>query len=154
MLICRFLSGIAGSTAVSLVGGTLADVWRTEDRGFPMALFAFSAFASTGLGPVMFGAVEYHLDFRYIAWILFAMSGAFTLSLLFILSETRASVLLSRKAEKMRKETGDMRYHARDDFERGSLATMLRTSLSRPIRMLFTEPVLFSFAGEQSYARC
>lgn len=27
MLVCRFISGIAGSSAVSLVGGTLADVW-------------------------------------------------------------------------------------------------------------------------------
>jgi MFS family permease len=50
-------SGIAGSTAVSLVGGTLADVWTGAERGLPMALFAFAAFASTGLGPTMFGYV-------------------------------------------------------------------------------------------------
>ena len=115
-----------------------------------MALFSYAAFASTGLGPVMFGVVEYRLGFRYIAWILLAMSGAFTLSLLVILKETRASVLLSRKAKRMRVESGNMRYQARDDFERGSLAMMLQTSLGRPLRMLFTEPVLFSFASQLS----
>ncbi|KAL8276146.1 hypothetical protein RQP46_011440 [Phenoliferia psychrophenolica] len=154
MLVCRFISGIAGSTAVSLVGGTLADVWSTEDRGLPMALFSYAAFASTGLGPVLFGAVEYRYGFRYIAWILMAMSGTFTLSLLVILKETRASVLLSRKAKKLRLETGDARYQARDDFERGSLVVMLQTSLGRPIKMLFTEPVLLSFAVWISFVWC
>lgn len=47
VLVFRFISGIAGSTAVSLVGGTLADVWRDEDRGTPMALFSFAAFGCT-----------------------------------------------------------------------------------------------------------
>lgn len=44
ILICRFISGIAGSSAVSLVGGTLSDVWRGPDRGFPMSFFSFAAF--------------------------------------------------------------------------------------------------------------
>ena len=47
VLVFRFISGIAGSTAVSLVGGTLADVWRDEDRGTPIALFSFAAFGCT-----------------------------------------------------------------------------------------------------------
>lgn len=96
----------------------------------------------------MLGAVEYHYNFRLIAWILFAMSGAFAVSLLFILKETRASVLLSRKAARLRRETGNPRFQSRDDFERGSLAVMLHTSLGRPLKMLFTEPVLTSFASE------
>ncbi|KAM0755764.1 MFS general substrate transporter [Meredithblackwellia eburnea MCA 4105] len=146
MLVSRFILGIAGSTAVSLVGGTLSDVFITEERGLPMAMFSYSAFASTGLGPLFFGMVEYHYNFRYVAWILFALSGAFTIMLVFVLKETRASVLLSRKAARLRKETNNPRYQARGDAERASLLVMIRTSLGRPIKMLFTEPVLFSFA--------
>lgn len=82
-------SGIAGSTAVSLVGGTLADVWVGEERGFPMALFSFGAFGATGLGPVAFGYVELKLGFRWINWILMIASGVFSLALIFILDETR-----------------------------------------------------------------
>lgn len=81
-----------------------------------------------------------------VTWIMLAMSTTFAVSLLFILRETRASVLLSRRAEKLRKETGDERYQSRDDFERGSFIIMMKTSLGRPIRMLYTEPVLLAFA--------
>ncbi|POY70315.1 hypothetical protein BMF94_6595 [Rhodotorula taiwanensis] len=144
VLVFRFISGIAGSTAVSLVGGTLADVWRDEDRGTPMALFSFAAFGSTGLGPVAFGYLAQIKGFHYVSWALFAMSGAFTVVMPFVLDETRGSVLLSRKAAKLRKSTGDDRYQSKGDIERGSLSEMFKTSLSRPVRMLLTEPVLLA----------
>ncbi|KAK4050475.1 hypothetical protein OIO90_005058 [Microbotryomycetes sp. JL221] len=144
MIIARFISGIAGSSAVSLVGGSISDCFRASDLGFPMALFTAAAFASTGLGPIMFGYVEEKRGFRLIQWIMFAMSGAFTLAMFFVLRETRASVLLSRKAARLRKETGDDRYQAAADFERGSIRQMMRTSLLRPIRMLFSEIVLIA----------
>jgi hypothetical protein len=72
------------------------------------------------------------------------MSGAFAVFMPFVLDETRASVLLSRKAAKLRKTTGDGRYQSKDEFERASLAEMFKTSLSRPVRMLLTEPVLLA----------
>ena len=72
------------------------------------------------------------------------MSGAFAIFMPFVLDETRASVLLSRKAAKLRKTTGDDRYQSKDEFERASLAEMFKTSLSRPVRMLLTEPVLLA----------
>lgn len=36
MLLGRFFGGAFGSTGSTLVGGTLADIWRTKERGFPM----------------------------------------------------------------------------------------------------------------------
>jgi MFS family permease len=71
MLAARLLSGVGGSTAISLVvscgvelqegsqlkkvcalaytqGGTLSDLFSDAERGVPMAIFAFSAFAPTG----------------------------------------------------------------------------------------------------------
>ncbi|GAA5951045.1 hypothetical protein JCM3765_004662 [Sporobolomyces pararoseus] len=145
ILVTRFISGIAGSTAVSLVGGTLSDVWRGPDRGNPMSLFSWAAFGTTGLGPVMFGYLAQEKGFRYVNWIMFALSGVFTVVLVPVLDETRASVLLSRKAARMRKETGDDRYVSKEEYERGSIRQMMKTSLSRPIKMLTKEPVLIAF---------
>ncbi|GAA5997302.1 MFS transporter [Rhodotorula paludigena] len=147
VLVTRFISGCAGSTAVSLVGGTLADVWRGKDRGTPMAWFSFAAFGATGLGPVAFGYLTQIKGFRYVNWVMFAISMAFAAVLPLILDETRASVLLSRKAAKLRKETGDDRYISKDDFERGSIREMFKTSLGRPVQMLIREPVLISMTA-------
>lgn len=127
--------------------------------------------------------MEQKYDFRLINWITMAAAGVFTISLIFILDETRgtleaprqscrrrhrftrflasplissippfaASVLLSRKAAQLRKETGDSRYQSRDDFERGSFAAMIHTSLARPIKMLYQEPVLIAFTAWISF---
>lgn len=48
LLVCRLIDGIAFSAPMTLVGGTLADLWRTEERGVPMATFSAAPFC----GPV------------------------------------------------------------------------------------------------------
>lgn len=44
LLICRAIDGIAFSAPMTLVGGTLADLWRNEERGVPMAAFSAAPF--------------------------------------------------------------------------------------------------------------
>ena len=36
VLVTRFIAGAGASTSVSIVGGMLADMWDTHERGFPM----------------------------------------------------------------------------------------------------------------------
>lgn len=64
VLVTRFISGCAGSTAVSLVGGTLADVWRGEDRGTPMAWFSFAAFGGASRCLSLFAAASHSFDMQ------------------------------------------------------------------------------------------
>ena len=77
-----------------------------------------------------------------VSWCWFAASAAFFVAIVPIVKETRATVLLSKKAARLRRETGDARYQTRHDAVRGSFGTMMRTALSRPIKILFLEPVV------------
>lgn len=47
LLVVRAIDGIAFSAPMTLVGGTMADLWRAEERGIPMAAFSAAPF----LGP-------------------------------------------------------------------------------------------------------
>lgn len=152
MLVARFISGIGGSTAVGIVGGTLADIWKNEDRGIPMLVFSFAAFAPTGLGPICFGYVAMLRGFKLVFWCNFAIAGAFTLLLVLTQHETRESILLSRKAKKLREETGDNRFVAQADEERASLITILKVSLTRPVRLFATEPAIQAWTAYVSFA--
>ena len=49
LLVCRAIDGIAFSVPVAVVGGTLADLWKQEERGVPMAVFS----AAPLLGPIL-----------------------------------------------------------------------------------------------------
>lgn len=40
MLAGRMIAGLASSAPFTNVGGTIADVWDTKDRGLPMAMFS------------------------------------------------------------------------------------------------------------------
>lgn len=145
VFISRFIAGVAGSTGSTMVGGTLADIWVSSQRGNPMSLFATVAVIGIGLGPAFAGYTFQELGWRYIHWIQFAVYGAFGIVLVLVLRETRGSVLLSRKAAKLRQETGKA-YYAKADAERASIAVLVRVSLTRPFHLLFFEPTVFFFS--------
>lgn len=46
---------------------------------------------------------------------------------------------------RLRKETGDDRYQSQEEYERGPFSQLMKTNLSRPVRMLGTETVLIAF---------
>lgn len=61
-------------------------------------------------------------------------------------------MLLSRKADQLRKQTGQARYVTQTDEERASVATILRIALTRPFYLFFTEPTLQAFTVVISFA--
>lgn len=53
-LFCEVGADFYGRTGSTLVGGTIADLFESKDRGRPMSLFSFFAFVGTGAGPGYF----------------------------------------------------------------------------------------------------
>lgn len=147
VIIFRFLSGVVGSSGSTLVGGTIADLFPAKDRGLAMGWFSIFAFVGSGLGPVMFGYVEMdtRLQWRWINWIQMMMSAVIFIAVVLFTRETRGSVILSRRAATLRKSTG-LNYQCRSDAERSSLLTLVKVSLTRPIYLIFTEAIVFSFS--------
>ncbi|KIY54024.1 MFS general substrate transporter [Fistulina hepatica ATCC 64428] len=144
ILIARFVQGCFASTGSTMVGGTVADIFEPPERGLPMSVFACISLGSTGLGPAFAGWVEMNprLRWRWIPWILLIISGVYALLVPVVLRETRSEVLLSRIAARKRKETGDNRYRTRADNERPPLRSLLKTSVTRSVRLLLTEPIV------------
>ncbi|KAJ6580957.1 MFS polyamine transporter [Mycena capillaripes] len=148
VIIARFLQGSFGSTWATMVGGTLADLWTPRERGLPMAIFSLAAIGGTALGPLAAGWVEMNpkLGWRWIQWIQMIICGVYSLIVPVVMRETRSSILLTRVAKRIRKETGDNRYRARIEDERASLTSLIFVSCTRPIHLLFTEPVVSAFS--------
>ncbi|PWN37832.1 MFS general substrate transporter [Meira miltonrushii] len=140
MLILRFLQGGFGSTGSTMVGGTIADIWATSERGLPMSLFSVGAIFGTGFGPFWAGFVAGNpkLEWRWIQYIQAIYTGAIFIILLIFLKETRAI--------RLRKETGDKRFRAKAEEERASIPILIKNSLTRPAWMLFSEPIVFVFS--------
>lgn len=148
MLIGRFFGGAFGSTGSTLSSGLISDIFKSHDRGTPMALFATAAIFGTGFGPLWAGWVAQRddLGWRWIQYIQAIFTGAGFIVLCLILDETRGSVVLTRRAAKLRKDTGDERYKARAEAERASVLTMIKISLTRPLWLLASEPIVLFFS--------
>jgi hypothetical protein len=72
---------------------------------------------------------------RYMSYLLHSVTGIYLVLIPVTMKETRGSVLLTRLARKLRRETGNHRYRARVEDERGSMKELILISCTRPICM-------------------
>ncbi|KAK9451562.1 major facilitator superfamily domain-containing protein [Limtongia smithiae] len=146
LLVCRLISGIAGSSPISNAGGTLSDMWRPAERGTAMSFFIGAPFAGPVLGPIIGGFLVEYVSWRWTFWLILIISGVQFIVLLFLMPETYGRTLLERKAARLRKETGNMNLHAAHETTKISHFSHLRVSIVRPVYMLFTEPIVLCIA--------
>ncbi|CDR88715.1 related to TPO1-Vacuolar polyamine-H+ antiporter [Sporisorium scitamineum] len=152
VLVARFLSGAFGAAGTTIIPGTLADIWKTRDRGLPVALFSLVAVAGTVGAPLYCGYILQEKGWRWIQWVQLIVNGAVVILEFLLLRETRGSVILARRAAKLRKETGDQRYRAPSELEAPSLKALLHASTTRAALLLVSEPVVFFFSLYIAYA--
>lgn len=143
LLVARAIDGIAFSAPMTLVGGTLADLWRPEERGVPMAAFSAAPFIGPVIGPLVGGYLSMSNGWRWLYWIQLILAGAAWVLISFTVPETYAPTLLSRRAATLRKETGDEKYKTEQDIDERPLVQRLRLFLIRPFQLLFGELIVF-----------
>ncbi|RDW58408.1 major facilitator superfamily protein-6 [Coleophoma crateriformis] len=143
LLVTRCIDGIAFSAPMVLVGGTLSDIWKAEERGVPMAAFSAAPFVGPAIGPLVGGFLSDALGWRWLYWIQLIISGACWVLITFTLPETYTPTLLARRAAKLRKSTGNSRYVTEADINPRPLGDKIRLVLLRPMQILFLEPIVF-----------
>lgn len=96
------------------------------------------------VGPIIGGFIYQNLGWRWNSWIVLIGAGVFGL-LGILMPETYSPILLRRRAEKLRKETGDERYMSRFCYKdgEGDVLDLIKINLKRPLIMLFTEPIWY-----------
>ncbi|KAH9884674.1 MFS general substrate transporter [Cubamyces lactineus] len=144
ILVFRFLGGTFAAAPLANSGAVMSDIWDAETRGTALALFALAPFAGPTLGPTVSGFMGVAgVSWRWVFWLLTLFAGTCLVFIVLTLPETYAPVILIKRAQRLRKETGDTRYWA--PLERNKMALSQRIShvLGRPFVLLFREPMLF-----------
>jgi len=123
----------------------ISDVWDAGTRGKALAFFTLAPFAGPTLGPTAAGFIATSgINFRWVFWVLCLFAGVCCILIVLTLPETYAPVLLARKAEKMRKETGDDRFYAQTEKIKLTAWERAESILGRPFKILFLEPMLMA----------
>ncbi|KAI5288395.1 hypothetical protein KEM54_005239 [Ascosphaera aggregata] len=142
LIVCRAIDGIAFSAPMTLVGGTLSDLWSNEERGVPMAAFSAAPFLGPAIGPLVGGFVGDNKGWRWIYWLQLIFSAAIWAQMTFTVPETYTPALLKKRAQKMRKETGYAKYVTEQELDSRPTGEKLRIFLLRPFQLLFLEPIV------------
>ncbi|KAF7557269.1 hypothetical protein G7Z17_g806 [Cylindrodendrum hubeiense] len=137
----RIICGCAASGPMSIGGGTVADITPQEQRGKAMALFAMGPLIGPVIGPIMGGFVSENVGWRWTFRIIMILSGVIGAATFIFTRETNAVVLLQRKAERMRKETGNDKLVPKVTKE-GTPRQMLLRAIVRPLKMLIFSPIV------------
>jgi multidrug resistance protein len=143
LLVCRAIDGIAFSAPMTLVGGTLADLWRTEERGVPMAAFSAAPFIGPAIGPLVGGFLSDAAGWRWLYWIQLILAGIVWFLITFTVPETYAPTILAARAKKLRAKTNDAMHVTEQDLDERPFTERLWIFLVRPVQLLFLEPIVF-----------
>ncbi|KAL7789896.1 major facilitator superfamily domain-containing protein [Trichoderma ceciliae] len=142
LIVCRAIDGIAFSAPMTLVGGTLADLWRNEERGVPMAAFSAAPFIGPAVGPLVGGFLADAAGWRWLYWIQLILAGCVWVLITFTVPETYAPTILARRAKKLRETTGDQTYVTEQDIDERPMGERITVFMIRPFQLLFQELIV------------
>jgi MFS family permease len=153
IFITRFFAGLFGSAPVSNVSAALGDIWEPKARGTAVTFYAVAVVGGPTLGPIIGAAlvVNPRLGWRWTEYIEAIWVFAVFALTLFALPEVYGPVLLKRKAQRLRRETGNEDLYHPQERVKLSPKIIITKHFSRPLKMLFTEPMVTSIALYASF---
>lgn len=110
----RFLGGAGAAAPQATAGGQFADIFSPVNTGLAMCMLSSTTLMGPVVGPVVGGfIVNSQLGWRWTAWITMILAGVIGLIAYFLVPETYAPLILTHKAQKLRRTTGHWAYHSK-----------------------------------------
>jgi MFS family permease len=123
-------------------------MYPPNERAAIFGIYLLGPLLGPTLGPLLGGIILENLQWRWLFWINLIICSIVTLASFWLLRETYVPVLLARrKCQLEQSEGGDYYYEGED---KGPLTTKLIQSVQRPLRILFTQPIVFTMATYQA----
>ncbi|KAL2149226.1 hypothetical protein VTH82DRAFT_8574 [Thermothelomyces myriococcoides] len=138
----RFLMGLAGCVPTTIGSGSIADMVPVEMRGRAMAVWALGPLLGPCIGPVAGGFLIRAAGWRWVFWLLAIVAGIITIVTFLTLKESYAPVILERKAQRLRKETGNPHLRSALASKASSPAEKFKIAIARPLKLLCLTPVV------------
>ncbi|GAA5851013.1 hypothetical protein JCM9279_005258 [Rhodotorula babjevae] len=144
ILVFRFLSGVVGSPALATGGASMSDIYAPKQLAIAIGAWSMGAVCGPIAGPVIGGFAAQGMNWRWPALELLWISGFAFVVLFFTFPETLESTILIRRAERLRKLTGNVMLKAPAEVDAGEndkLGRLLKETISRAFRLAI-EPSL------------
>ncbi|EPE24922.1 MFS general substrate transporter [Glarea lozoyensis ATCC 20868] len=145
LLVLRFLQGFFGSPALANAGASFSDMYSLLYVPYPLSWWVFSAWGGPALGPLMAGFAVAAENWRWSLWEIVWMAAPMLVALLILLPETSTPNILLRRAQRLRKLTGNERLQAQSEIDQKNMkaSSILVEALIKPIEITIKDPAIF-----------
>jgi DHA1 family multidrug resistance protein-like MFS transporter len=142
LIALRFLQGFFGSPCLATGGATLQDIYSLIKLPYAFTLWALAATCGPALGPIISGFSVQAENWRWSMWEMLWMNGPVFLVLFFFLPETSSANILLRRAQRLRKITGNTRIRSQSEIDQSNLTARAITieALWRPFQLVLLDP--------------
>ncbi|KAF2819109.1 MFS general substrate transporter [Ophiobolus disseminans] len=142
LVVLRFLQGFFGSPCLATGGATLQDIYSLIKLPYVLSLWAFAATCGPALGPIISGFSVAAKNWRWSLWEMLWMNGPIFLSLFFFLPETSSANILLRRAQRLRKLTGDGNLKSQSEIDQAKMTPrdVAIEALWRPFQLMLLDP--------------
>ncbi|GAA5828441.1 hypothetical protein JCM11251_006252 [Rhodosporidiobolus azoricus] len=144
VLVFRFLSGFVGSPALATGGASMADIFPLQHLAVAIGAWAIGAVCGPIAGPVIGGFAAQEMNWRWPFLELLWISGVAFVVLFFLLPETYEDTILLRRAQRLRKLTGNPLLKAPCEIgsENKTLLGLLKENVVRAVRISIEPAIL------------
>lgn len=144
IMMCRFFSGFFASAPLTVVAAAFADMYSNKHRGTAITIFAALVFDGPLVSPIIGGFLtKSYLGWRWTEYITSFM-GFFALVIVYLFcDETYSKAIVRNKAKEYRAMSGNYFVHAKSEEEVLTVPDVVKNYLLVPMKLLFTEPIVF-----------
>ncbi|KAF9528559.1 major facilitator superfamily domain-containing protein [Crepidotus variabilis] len=146
ILAFRFLTGFAGSPALASSGASMGDIFPPHRLPYAIGIWALGAVAGPIAGPVIGGFAAQANGWKWPIYELLWISGFSLIFLSLLLPETMESTILLRRAQRLRKLTGNPNLRSQSEIDQANMSRreVAYESLVRPFILAMDPAVLFA----------
>lgn len=111
---------------------------------YVLCLWALAATCGPAMGPVISGFSVAAETWRWSLWEMLWLSGPVFIVMALFLPETSAATILLRRAQRLRKLTGDSRLKSQSEIDQAAIKPkeLLFDALVRPIQLMVMDPAI------------
>jgi MFS family permease len=116
----RFLAGVGGSACITIGTGVIADLFVASQRGKAVAIYSMGILFGPILGPICGGFIAQRAGWRWDMWVVLIVAVLLTAGLFVwnnVMNKDKPAAALTPKA-------------------------ILLNGITRPLKMLFTQPIV------------
>ena len=140
--VLRFIQGFLGGPVLATGGASAGDLFGFNKIPYALLFWAAAAYSGPALGPLMAGFADTLSTWRWSFYELLILSGATFILLFICLPETNPETILLRRAQRLRKLTGNTALRSASEIKQTDMR-LLQTSLrylTTPFRVTIQDP--------------